>query len=291
MAVSAGLHAGESLDAIVRSVGTKPVYSQDGIVLFVSDCADILPRLPDGCVNACLCDPPYNVSEVNADVRFKIGGGRTRQKPRNDTSQLSLAAWQTQPRNNIAEVSKARDFGEWDRAEWEPTMLLEQTERLLKPGGSLLSFCSDRLITAYRTAPGLNPRGTIVWEKTNPPPMARPGYVQATEWIIWLAKPGAAATWNGSGFQINVLRYPICAGEERGDHPTQKPESLIADLMQRHTNPGDLVLDPYCGSGTTLRVARDLGRRCIGIERDPQWVPGILDRLRQNALALEVPNA
>lgn len=233
----------------------KPVYDRDGVVVYLGDCLEVLPTLEAASVALVLTDPPYNVSEEGADIRH-AGTGALAQK---------------------------RDFGAWDY-EWHPAPMLAAVAPLLPRGGSLLAFTSDRLLSAYRECEAFNPRGTIVWEKTNPPPTPRPSYVSATEWIAWLQKPGSKATWNASGFTVNVLRYPICGGNERTEHPTQKPIDLIKELITRHSNPGDLILDPFMGSGTTLRAAKDLGRRAIGIEINEDYCRIAVERLRQGVL-------
>ncbi|MGK2898581.1 MAG: DNA-methyltransferase [Burkholderiaceae bacterium] len=225
-----------------------PYYEAHGITVYLGDSIEVLPTLD--AVDAIVTDPPYNVSEEGADIRHLNG-----------------------------DVAQRRDFGGWDRDGWEPSALLALSARLVRPGGALLAFCSDRLLSAYREAADFSPRGTIVWEKLNPPPTPRPSYVSATEWCVWLQRDGGKATWNGSGFTPNILRHPICGGGERSAHPTQKPLSLLLELVQRHTNPDDLILDPFAGSGTTLVAAKQLGRRAIGIELEERWAEVAAKRL------------
>lgn len=228
----------------------KPYYERDGIVIYHGDCRDVLPTL--GPVDHVITDPPYNVRADDIDLE-----GRSAMR---------------------------RDFGEWDQ-EWHPSESLCQWHRLMRLGGSVLAFTSDRLISEYRTSM-FKPRGTIVWEKDNPAPSPRPGYVQATEWIVWLQKEGAKAVWNANGYTTNVLNYPVCAGNERGDHPTPKPLALLKELVARHTDPGETILDPFMGSGTTLRAAKDLGRKAIGIEISERWCEVAARRLEQAVLPL-----
>lgn len=195
----------------------------------------------DGLVDAVIADPPYNLRKVTSgDIALE---GRSAMK---------------------------RDFGEWDQG-WQPAPFLDAMKGFVRPGGSLISFTSDRLISEFRETDGLKPRATLVWIKANPATSPRPGYVQATEFIMWLQREGAPATWNADGYTLNTLRYPVCSGNERSEHPTQKPEKLLEELIERHTNKGDLILDPYMGSGTTLVAAKRLGRRAIGIELDSKY--------------------
>jgi DNA modification methylase len=72
---------------------------------------------------------------------------------------------------------------------------------------------------------------------------------------------------------------PICQGKERTEHPTQKPEKLIEPFIKYWTNEGDIILDPFLGSGTTMKVARDLNRNCIGIEIDEKYIEMTKKRL------------
>ncbi len=240
-----------------RKTLRMPYYQDRYVTLYCGDSAMLLPLLTAP-VDLLLTDPPYNVSTAGADILYTSGA-----------------------------LAQRRDFGTWDRSDWHPAVLLREAARLLRPGGSLLAFTSDRLLTAYRNADGLTPRGTSVWEKTNPPNTPRPSYVSATEWIVWLQKPGAAATWNGGGSMKNILRYPICGGAERTEHPTQKPIKLVKDLIRLHSNTGDLILDPYAGSGTTLAAAKLMGRCAIGIERDERYCESAARRLSQDVMDLE----
>ncbi len=226
-----------------------PYYDDGkGIQIYLGDCRDVLPGL--GPVDHVITDPPYNVRATDIDLE-----GRSAMR---------------------------RDFGEWDE-KWSPCESLAQWHGVMRKGGSVLAFCSDRLISEYRTAM-FKPRGTLVWLKDNPPPSPRPGYVQATEWIVWLQKEGERAVWNADGYTPNVLRYPVCGGNERGEHPTQKPLSLLRELVLRHTDSGETILDPFMGSGTTLRAAKDLGRKAIGIELEEKWCEVAAKRLSQEVL-------
>ncbi len=235
-----------------------PYYQDDRITLYCGDCTTLLPLLSAGSVDLVLTDPPYGISEAGGDILYGDG------------------------------YRKVQDFGAWDRAGWTPDLLLREAARLLLPGGSLIAFTSDLLLSRYLTSPYLARRGCMAWEKTNPVPKFRPSYRAALEFIAWLAKPGAAVTWQGGGTTTNVFRYPICAGEERSEHPTQKPLRLIKRLLQLHSNAGDLVLDPFAGSGTTLAAAKLMGRRAIGIELDERYCLLAAQRLCQDVMDFEV---
>jgi DNA modification methylase len=229
----------------------KPYYDHNGITIYHGDCREILPTLPK--VDLVLTDPPYNVRAEDIDLE-----GRSAMR---------------------------RDFGAWDEG-WHPADFLRDSFALLREGGSVLSFTSDRLLSAFRENTQFKARGTIVWEKLNPAPHPRPAYMNATEWIVWLQKPGAAAVWNGNGCTKNILRCAVCAGNERTDHPTQKPIALLSELIQRHSQIDELILDPFVGSGTTLVAAKNLNRRAIGIELEEKYCEIAAKRLAQEVLPL-----
>ena len=232
----------------------KPYFQDDAVTIYHADCREILPQLEP--VDLVLTDPPYNVSKVGGDILYR-GGGK----------------------------AKTRDFGAWD-GEWHPMDFLSQSASIVRPGGTLLAFTSDRLLGEYRSHTGWTQRGTLVWLKTNPPPVPRPVYVQATEWVVWLVIKGGKVTWNAGGYILNVLTYPICGGNERSAHPTQKPLGLLHELTLRHSNTGDLILDPFMGSGTTLRAAKDLGRKAIGIEIEEKYCEIAAQRMAQMVMPL-----
>lgn len=228
-------------------------YEESGIVIIHGDSRDALPILRG---DAIVTDPPYNVRTDDIELE-----GRSPMK---------------------------RDFGVWD-TDWKVAPFLEEAAPVVAPGGTLLAFTSDRLLAGWRGNELLwRPRGTLVWEKTNPAPHPRPAYVSATEWIVWLQREGAPAVWNGTGYTLNILRYPVCAGGERFDHPTQKPLALMMELIARHTVVGSMVIDPFMGTGTTLVAAKRLGRKAVGIELDERYCEMAVSRLAQATFAFDV---
>jgi site-specific DNA-methyltransferase (adenine-specific) len=120
-------------------------------------------------------------------------------------------------------------------------------------------------------------------------------------WVVWDKRDGvpsndnadAEMAWTNLGGPARVYRHlwngMIKASErtQRRLHPTQKPVALMARLIAQHTRPGDLVLDPYAGSGPVVRAARDLGRRCIAVEIEQRYCATIVQRLAQQVLPLE----
>jgi len=160
---------------------------------------------------------------------------------------------------------------------------------MLKKGGQVLAFCPLEAVGSYEVvmkAAELEYRMTLIWCKTNPGPAHRPTYVHATEAIVWGVKPGKAPYFEPWGDQsggeaLNWIEGPICQGNERLNHPTQKPEWLITKLINRHSQEGDNVLDPFAGVGTTGAVCMDLKRACTMMELEPKYVK--LARMRLEA--------
>ncbi len=176
---------------------------------------------------------------------------------------------------------------------------LGEARRVLKPDGAIWVIGTYHNI--FRLGTALQDLGfwilnDVVWRKTNPMPNFRgKRLTNAHETLIWAAPSEAtrpvfnydALKELNEGLQMRSdWLLPICAGAERlkgvdgaKAHPTQKPEALLHRVLVGTTRPGDLVLDPFLGSGTTGAVAKRLGRRFIGIERDPAYVALARDRI------------
>jgi len=148
---------------------------------------------------------------------------------------------------------------------------------------SIYIWCSAEQLSYFLTH--LNGRGystrAIVWQKPNPSPMnGEHIYLSGAELCAYGKLPGA--TFNGMCLS-NVMQVQ---GDRPKLHPTQKPVALFHQLIQVSTNEGDIVLDPFVGSGTTLRAAKDLGRRAVGIEVDERYCEIAALRLTQQTLGL-----
>ncbi len=239
------------------------------------DCVAALEKLPAGSVDLVFADPPYN---------------------------LQLAGELHRP--DQSKVDAVDD--DWDRFDTFAAYdaftraWLMACKRVLKPTGTLWVIGSYHNI--FRVGATLQDLGfwvlnDIVWRKTNPMPNFRGRrFANAHETLIW-ASPSADA--KGYTFNYDALKafnddlqmrsdwvLPICTGEERlkdeaGQkvHPTQKPESLLYRVLLGTTKPGDLVLDPFFGTGTTGAVAKHLGRHYIGVERESDYIAAAEKRL------------
>jgi len=231
------------------------------------NCIDVMRRLPEGSIDMIFADPPYNLQLSGAVLT----------RPDETAVEAVLDDW-----------DKFDTFAAYDRfsEEW-----LHEARRVLKPDGTIWVIGSYHNI--YRVGTILQHTGfwilnDIIWRKSNPMPNFRGRrFTNAHEILLWAAKTNKSRyTFNYESMKAlnddvqmrSDWTLPICNGGERikidGNkaHPTQKPESLLARVMIAASNPGDLILDPFFGSGTTGAVARKLHRRFIGIEQDQHYI-------------------
>ncbi len=231
------------------------------------DCLDVLDSFPAASVDLVFADPPYNL-QLQQDL---YRPNRTRVDAVDD-------AW-----DQFDSFQAYDDFS----SRW-----LTACRRVLKNDGAIWVIGTYHNI--FRLGAILQDIGywilnSVVWVKTNPMPNFRGvRFTNAHETLIWASvRKGARYTFNHYAMKnLNddlQMRsdwiIPICTGEERikgpggrKAHSTQKPEALLYRVLMASTRPGDVVLDPFFGSGTTGAVAKKLGRRWIGIEREPQYV-------------------
>lgn len=176
---------------------------------------------------------------------------------------------------------------DWDKLDFG---WIKKAVALLRKDAAVVAFCSGEAIGLYKAAfieAGLEYRGFIVWWKTNPAPQHRPGYIWACEHIVWATRGVAHFTeWENAGTEEahNAIRGPACAGNERLNHPTQKPEWLIDRLLDRHAPHGAdakgfNVLDPFAGVATTAVCCKRRGLWCASIEQKQEYVETAIDRL------------
>ncbi|GGC22101.1 methyltransferase [Novosphingobium marinum] len=229
------------------------------------DCVEAMRGLPSASVDMVFADPPYNL---------QLGGDLNR--PDGSHVDAVTDAW-----------DKFDSFGSYDAftRDW-----LTEARRVLKPNGSLWVIGSYHNI--FRVGAQLQDLGfwilnDVVWRKSNPMPNFKgTRFTNAHETLIW-ASMGEKARYTFNYRAMKTLNdelqmrsdwvLPICAGPERlrkegvKAHPTQKPEALLYRVMLATTNKGDVVLDPFFGTGTTGAVAKRLGREWIGCEREARY--------------------
>ena len=131
---------------------------------------------------------------------------------------------------------------------------------------------------------GLTVKDILVWKKSNPMPRnIERRYVQDMEFAIWAVKNGAKWTFNKDkhvSYLRSMFETNVVSGKERTIHPTQKSLKLMQDIIKIHTNPGDLIIDPFMGSGTTGVACINLNRKFIGIEIDKLYFQIAKNRLK-----------
>lgn len=239
------------------------------------DCVEIMKSLPRGSVDLIFADPPYNL---------QLGGDLHR--PNNSLVDACDDHWD--------QFDSLKDYDEFTR-NW-----LSAARDALKDDGAIWVIGSYHNI--FRLGYILQDLGywilnDIVWRKANPMPNFRGRrFTNAHETMIWAAKSKdsryrfnyeAMKSLNEDLQMRSDWYLPLCTGGERlkdGDgqkaHPTQKPESLLYRVIMASSNPGDVVLDPFFGTGTTGAVAKKLDRRYIGIERETSYIRIAEERLR-----------
>ncbi|MCA3268157.1 MAG: site-specific DNA-methyltransferase, partial [Azospirillum sp.] len=242
----------------------------------IGDCLQLLKSLPEASVDMVFADPPYNLMLKGELVR-----------PNNTKVDAVDDAWD--------KIGDFKAYDEFTHA-W-----LSAARRALKPDGAIWVIGSYHNI--FRVGATLQDLGfwilnDIVWRKTNPMPNFRGRrFTNAHETMIWAAKSEkskyvfnyeAMKSLNEELQMRSDWLLPICGGSERlkgADgkkvHPTQKPESLVYRAVLSSTRPGDTVLDPFFGTGTTGAVAKRLGRKFVGIERELAYVEAAEKRIRE----------
>lgn len=225
------------------------VYRDDAVTLFHGDCRDVLPTL-GATADAVVTDPPYGIAYVS-NVRAV---------------------------NLFGEIVGDDEF----RADW--LLLVRQAVRADR-GVPLFVFANDRSLAATQSAAsdaGFVLRTLLVWDKQALGPGDLDDWAKRTEFIVYATSRGAKLNGARDG---NLISVPRVDGRKLC-HPTEKPVDLLKYLIIRSTDPGDVVLDPFCGAGSTLIAAKGLGRKAIGIEVDERYCEIAARRLAQEVLDL-----
>ena len=275
MAVVGGGVSGRTSGDLLTTAASLGAVGGDDWRIIRGDCLDILPRLPDRCADLIFADPPYNL-------------------------QLKGELY----RPNMTRVNGVED--DWDKfpsfaaydnfcRQW-----LGECRRLLKDNGTMWvigTYHNIGRLGVLMQDLGFWLLNDVVWHKTNPMPNFRGvRFTNATETLLWAKKSEKGKytfnhrrmkVENGGKQMTNVWTFPLCGGKERlrdeeGKklHSTQKPAALLRRVILSSTQVGDMVLDPFLGSGTTMAVARSLGRDSVGIEREARYVSVAVERVQ-----------
>ena len=155
---------------------------------------------------------------------------------------------------------------DWDKE--FPTDWIAPAVRALKRGGSAFVWCDLTAVSDVRralVAGGLLPRHVLIWDKPAAP-NPRKNFMHSAEACVFAIKAGKRHRWNAGGATPSVIRCSPAAGDEKTAHPTQKPIEIVRKLIGFCSDPGDLILDPFAGSGSTAVAAVLDGRRCLTAE-------------------------
>jgi site-specific DNA-methyltransferase (adenine-specific) len=236
------------------------VFGEPGAIVYLADCVDLMKIIPSGSVDVIFADPPYRLSRGGVTVK----SGR------------------------LAPVDK----GDWDRSmglaedhrfnvRW-----LKEASRILKSGGTIWVTGTHHVIFSLGFAlqtMRFKIINSIAWEKPDPPPNAlHTAFTHAHETIVWARKGGGSRhtfnydlinTRDPEAQLSSVWRIPSVSRREKrhGYHPTQKPLRLVRRAIVASTREGELVFDPFCGSGTTGVASKELGRFFVGTEKEGEY--------------------
>ena len=254
--------------------------------ILLGDCIELMRGIPDGSVDAVFADSPYNLQL----------GQKTLYRPEDQTAARAV-------RDTWDAFESNFEYDEFTRA-W-----LSECKRVLRPDGAMWVIGTYHNI--FRVGAILQDLGfwilnDIVWVKTNPMPNFRgTRFTNAHETLIW-ATPTKTGKYtfnyetmkklNGGKQMRSDWDMNICLGEERlkgadgkSLHNTQKPMDLLRRVILASTKPGDIILDPFVGSGTTAATARELGRQFIGIDREETYVNAARERVN-NVTPIDLSN-
>ena len=231
----------------------------ENIQLYNENCFDFLEKIPSNSIELILIDPPY---EVSRETNFQSGDLKG-----NYTDRFRVSM----------------DFGNWDAGFDGLGDVIKEAFRILKKSGTLICFYDLWKITVlkkYFDDAKFRQIRFLEWVKTNPVPInSQINYLTNAREIAVSGVKGGKPTFHSS-YDNGIYQYPICHDKGRF-HPTQKPLELIKEMIEKHSNPGDTVLDCFSGSGTTAVAAYLTQRKFIGCELDKEYYQKSMERLSQ----------
>lgn len=221
-------------------------------------CFTFLQAIQKNSIDLGLTDPPY---EVSRETNFQSGEETGR---------------------NTDRFRVSMDFGEWDQGFTGLDKVIKEYYRILKPGGTLICFYDLWKITTlkeYFESAGFKQLRFIEWVKTNPVPInSKVNYLTNAREIAIVGVKGGKPTFH-SEYDKGIYEYPICHDKGRF-HPTQKPLALFEDLILKHSNEGDLVVDCFAGSATTAVACKNLNRNFTGCELNKEYYDKSMERIQ-----------
>ena len=248
----------------LKSRVSLPILMKDVSITLVNEsCFSFLKELESNSIDLALIDPPY---EVSRETNFKSGEAKGK-----DTDRFRVSM----------------DFGDWDSDFTGLDEVIKELYRVLRKGGTLICFYDIwkiSILRRYFDDAKFRQIRFIEWVKTNPVPInSKINYLTNAREIAVVAVKEGKATFH-SEYDNGIYRYPIC--HDRGRfHPTQKPLALIEELVVKHSNEGDTVLDCFAGSATTAVAAYNQSRNFIGCELSKEYYKKSIKRLKDLGIA------
>ncbi len=231
----------------LKAMGDSMTTLKTPCSIETADFRDFLGRLDSSSVDLMLTDPPYTISRKTG---FQQLGAKS-----------------------VERFAVSMDFGEWDHGVIDLQALCEGGYRILRNGGTMIVFYDLWKITPLAQAmtdAGFKQLRFIEWLKTNPVPLnSKRNYLTNSREIAVLGVKKGSPTFHGE-YDNGIYRHAIPNNGSRY-HPTQKPLKLMCELIDKHSDPGDMVVDPFLGSGTTALAADQLGRRFAGCDIDARY--------------------
>lgn len=246
----------DMLNTAKEICSNKYEYKENKALCVESKCENFMKKLVENNIvfDAIITDPPYNISQEN----------------------------------NFDTLNRAGiDFGEWDK-NFDTAFWIPYAAPLVKKGGSVIVFSAWRemgYIANELEKHGFIIKTMIRWEKKNPMPRNVDRlYLSDIEYAIWAVKKGDKWTFNRGNSKYRRPKYEsgVVCGKERVGHPTQKSLKIMKEIIETHTNEGDLIFDPFSGSFTTMEACLHTNRLFIGTELDGKWLPIAKERFEKN---------
>ena len=236
----------------------KPYFQDDAVTIYLGDCREILPQLPK--VDLVLTDPPYKT----------ISGGISSISPR--------GGWMSDYTNNGKIVTCDITWNEIAQVCYQSAK--ENTDTYVMANNTNIFECHKELLSI-----GFKYHNLLVWDKICSTPNR--WYMKNCEFILYCYK-GKAKPINNCGSQQLIRIYQEDAKWiDKETHPTEKPVDLFQLFITNSTDINALILDPFMGSGTTLRAAKNLGRKAIGIEIEERYCEIAAKRMAQTVMELK----
>lgn len=219
------------------------------------DFSDFMNSLEKGSVDLVLTDPPYTISRKSGFSSVKTG---------------------------VQRFALSMEFGDWDINQIDLDKLSNDMYRVLKDGGTAIVFYDvwkTSHLSEAMTKAGFKMMRIIIWEKTNPVPLnMKRTYLSNSREVAVVGVKTGKPTFNSS-YDNGIYNFPIPRHKGKRIHPTQKPLQLFNELILKHSNSGDHVIDPFLGSGTTAIASIETNRRFSGCDINKEYISLVRSRI------------